>query len=68
MSRIVVGIQDTAHVQVFELNYLPNRQVKADQTDQMIDLKPHLAENSLENIKHPFTKGFQINAVGWRTM
>ena len=59
---IAVGIQDTAHAQVFELNYLPNRQVKAGQTDQMIDLKRHLVENSLEIFKHLFTKSFQINA------
>ena len=47
---IVDGIQDKAHAQEFELNYLPNRQVKVGRTDQMIDQWHHLVENSLENI------------------
>ena len=46
---IVDGIQDTAHAQELKLNYLPNRQVKAGQTDPMIDLMRLLVENSLEN-------------------
>ena len=46
---IVGEIQDTAHAQEFELNYLPNRQVKVGQTDPMIDQWRHLEENSLEN-------------------
>ena len=57
---IVDGIQDTAHAREFELNYLPNRQVKVGRKDPMIDQWRHLVENSLENL---FYKKSMVNLI-----
>ena len=47
---IVDGILDKAHAQEFELNYLPNRQVKVGRTGPKIDQWRHSVENSLKNL------------------
>ena len=64
LSMIVGEIQDTAHAQEFELNYLPNRQVKVGQTDPMIDQWRHSVKNSLENAFYKKTMIDLISSFG----